>query len=166
MSDTPKTSSNLLNLMSREEKAIVVAAALGVLFCLTPWWSISTPMVSNSKNALDFGFGGILAFLGSLATGGLVLAVRAGILEVKPSLAVRLPMFAACAALLGTLIFQLRGTGDGISGDAAKMMASMGVTAGRTVWSWCAVVSTAAATWLSFQRWKNSVAPPPPDAAA
>lgn len=166
MSDTPNAGAKSLKPMSRDEKAIVVAAALGFLFCLTPWWSISTPMGSDSKNALDFGFGGILAFLGSLATGGVVLAIRAGIVEVKPSLAVRLPMFAAGAALLGTLIFQLRGTGDGLSGDAAKMMASMGVTAGRTVWSWCAVFATAAATWLSFRRWKNSVAPPSPAADA
>ena len=137
--------------MSKESKIIAACCAATIVICLLPWYSITTPMGSASKNAFDINFWPILTFLGALAAGVIVVGTGIGKLVLKEESA-RLIAFGACAAaVLGEVVFYFQSSPDK---DMDKLKA-LGLDAGRTIWPWLALAAMSAATAYSYQRWQD-----------
>ena len=151
-----------LSSMTQTEKIILGCCAASAVLALLPWFSVSfegpmqhmAEMGGGSFNA--FGVAeGVLAFLAILATAGLLLADRAGVLKWQPKNRLLAPLIGSAAAVLLMLIFMTRG-------GSVNMM---GVSSGRTIWFYLALLAMAFATFQAFQRWGAGTgrANPPPD---
>lgn len=141
----------LLERLTREEKVLAGCSLGTVLTCFFPWYSVSAGGFGSSAQGIDFTWG-VLALLTSFAAGGLVVGLRAEIVHLDDELARKIPFFAAVASAACVLLYLLFGGPRGMAGEFREMQEAMGVSAGKTVWPWIALVLMGTAAGFAKRR--------------
>jgi hypothetical protein len=154
----------LLQRLGPDEKLISACALGTVVLSFLPWWTMEA-FTKTSLNAFDATWG-VIAFLFAVATAVVVVGVKADVLKLSASAALRAPLLTAGASALSILIFVFAGPGKDY-GQAEELGDAMGLDAGKTLWPWVALGAMAVATAVAYQRFAKATrsagtsAPPP-----
>jgi len=139
--------------LTQREKFIIGGTAAMAVLTFLPWISVkfdgeeigelfkqmgAAPGGANGFSSAE----GVIAFLGAVATVGLVLADRAGALAWPARTLLLVPLVTTGVSALCLVIFLGR-SGGGVTGP---------VSVGRSFWFYIAVLASCFATFHAFQR--------------
>ncbi len=128
------------------QRLLLLGSGAALLFGFLPWWSVRSPFGGQSINGFqDWGWLYFVAAVGTILLLTMPAVRQPLIGSLTPELQRVIFFGLSCATLLfGPLMFLFNDPGRQMGGMPAGAE-SVGISIGKTIWVWCALISAGVA---------------------